>query len=212
MGTARPRPTPAIAVLIPMTRPWLSASAPPQSPVECRVSRDDVLDQARGVRLRAGMLRPRALMTRRPRRPRAQAGCRRPPRASHEKPVRVAILRRCRQLSVGADDGQASDSGSRPTTSKWATVPSANSAMPPLVSPTTWALVTRCVAPSQHHCRPCGLRAAHRIPQRRHLRRELRGNGGGDRGVGVQCVRLCVRIGGHAWTNDWASGRDSGLQ
>ena len=32
IGTARPRPTPATAVLMPITRPWESARAPPELP------------------------------------------------------------------------------------------------------------------------------------------------------------------------------------
>ena len=63
-GTARPRPTPATAVLMPTTREWLSASAPPELPgfraasvwITSSISRP-------ALALRVGRDRPRALTT-----------------------------------------------------------------------------------------------------------------------------------------------------
>src|SRR4051812_14848649 len=57
IGTARPSPTPATAVLIPITRPRPSASAPPELPgVERGVGLDHVVDDTH-VRARAGRKR-----------------------------------------------------------------------------------------------------------------------------------------------------------
>ena len=64
MGTASPRPTPATAVLMPTTRPFASASAPPELPGFRAASVWMTSSISRAVvRPRAGMLRPSALTT-----------------------------------------------------------------------------------------------------------------------------------------------------
>jgi hypothetical protein len=61
IGTARPRPTPATAVLMPTTRPRLSASAPPELPGLSAASVWITLSMMRPARReRAGRERPSA--------------------------------------------------------------------------------------------------------------------------------------------------------
>src|SRR6478735_8997098 len=101
MGTASPRPTPATAVLMPITRPRLSANAPPEFPglraasvwITSSISRA-------AVRERAGMLRPRPLTTPAVTVPDSDH------QGSDEQRVRVAVLGRGRYFAVRSDDGE----------------------------------------------------------------------------------------------------------
>ena len=145
MGTARPRPIPATAVLIPTTRPWASASAPPELPgLSDGVGLDDVLDHP-GRRAAAG---GHAAAERADDAGGHAAG--QPERVAHgdheladAQLVGVAVLRRARAPPGrrGAPRGRTARRG-RPRRPR-AVVPSANAASPAVASPTTWALVTR---------------------------------------------------------------------
>ena len=155
MGTAMPRPIPATAVLIPTTRPRLSASAPPELPGLSAASVWMTSSIRRAVvRVRTGMLRPRALTTPAVTVPERPSGL---PTATTSEPTRSELAS---PYSGGVGTSRSarmtamSDSGSRPTTWKWASVPSANSAVPSLASPTTWALVTRWDSPVRTTAEP----------------------------------------------------------
>ena len=172
--------------------------------VERGVGLDDVLDQAPGTCGFAPACCGRGRSRRPPSRcPRVRAGCRRRPRVSRRARSRVAVLRGCRHLSVGTDDGQV---GQRVTAHD---IEVGNCAVgelrvPPLASPTTWALVTRWDSRVRTTADPADSERRDRMRRAATFGVSAR-HGGGDRGVGVQCVRLCVRVGGHGWDND--SGR-----
>src|SRR6478735_1964104 len=119
-GTAMPRPTPATAVLMPTTRALASASAPPELP---GLSAASVWMTSSITRPRAGSDRPSALTTPAVTDPASPSGL---PTATTSWPT----------LSVSAS-----------TTRNGADVPSANSAVPVVALPTTWALVSRNPSP-----------------------------------------------------------------
>ena len=135
---------PATAVLMPTTRPLASASAPPELPGLSAASVWMTSSIRRAVvRPRAGMLRPRALTTPAVTLPASPRGL---PTATTREPT---LSRSASPYSGGAGTARSartiarSESGSRPTTSNVATVPSEKATSPLVASPTTWALVTR---------------------------------------------------------------------
>ncbi len=147
-GTASPSPTPATAVLIPTTWPDESASAPPELPGFSAASVWITSSIIRAVvRPRAGMLRPRPLTTPAVTLP---AKPERVPDRHHERahPQRPGVaVRRPAGTARSARSTARSDSESRPTTSKRATVPSANAASPEVAWPTTCPFVIRWPSP-----------------------------------------------------------------
>src|ERR1022692_2699559 len=143
-GTARPRPTPASAVLMPTTRPAESASAPPELPglraasvwMTSSITRTWAPD-------RVGSERPRALTTPAvtlPARPRGlpMATTSWPTRSADASPRRAGGRSPCSATSTAR-----SESGSRPRTRNRSCRPSARSSRPPSPPATTCAEVTR---------------------------------------------------------------------
>src|SRR5262245_34537583 len=143
-GTARPRPTPATAVLIPTTLAWLSASAPPELPGFSAASVWITSSIRRPAEpLRVGSDRPSALTTPAVTEPARPSGL---PTATTSWPTRsVSALPRVAASGAFARvrSTARSDSGSAPTTSKRDSVPSAKTVVPWVAPDTTWALVSR---------------------------------------------------------------------
>ena len=139
-----PRPTPATAVLMPTTRALASASAPPELP---GLSAASVWMTSSITRPRAGSDRPSALTTPAVTDPASPSGL---PTATTSWPT---LSLSASPSSAGSGVGPfarstaRSDSGSAPTTRNGADVPSANSAVPAVALPTTWALVSRNPSP-----------------------------------------------------------------
>src|SRR5262249_5051887 len=143
-GTAMPRPTPATAVLMPTTRALASASAPPELP---GLSAASVWMTSSITRPRAGSDRPSALTTPAVTDPASPSGL---PTATTSWPtLSVSASPSSAGSGVGplARSTARSDSGSAPTTRNGADVPSANSAVPVVALPTTWAVVSRNPSP-----------------------------------------------------------------
>src|SRR4051794_18903903 len=144
IGTARPSPTPATAVLIPTTRPSPFASAPPELPGFSAASVCTTFSTSRcAPRGPTGSDRPSALTTPAvtlPPKPRGLpiATTSWPTRNSPASPRRAAT-----RSELSARSTARSLSGSRPATVKRSSLPSANDATPPLARSTTWALVSR---------------------------------------------------------------------
>src|SRR3984885_10903953 len=147
-GTARPRPTPATAVLIPTTRDCASASAPPELPGFSAASVWITSSTSRAAApLRVGSDRPTALTTPAVTEPARPSGL---PTATTSWPTTsLSASQSSAAGSVGPliTNTARSDSGSAPTTVNVALVPSENSAVPPWPRPTTWALVSRNPSP-----------------------------------------------------------------
>ncbi len=115
------------------------------------------------------------------------------------QPVGVAVLRWRRGTARSARSTARSDSGSRPTTSKRAVVPSANAASPEDASPTTCALVTRWPSAVSTTPEPGRLAAAAADAQRGHARRQGLGHPDHDRRVRVQrLARDLLHVGSNA--------------
>ena len=147
IGTASPRPTPATAVLMPMTRPRESASAPPELP-GLRAASVWMTSSTIGWRCGCG-----SAATAQPADDTggdAAGHAERVADGDHQRSdlqvVHVAVDRRLGDRPVRPDDRQSA-SGSRPTISSLATLPSANVASPVSALPTTWALVIRWPSP-----------------------------------------------------------------
>src|ERR1700761_1358083 len=147
-GTARPRPTPATAVLMPMTLASESARAPPELPGLRAASVWMTSSMSRAPpRPPAGMDRPRALTTPAVTEPASPSGL---PTATTSWPTTSSSAS---PSSAGGGVGPAvrstarSDRGSAPTTRKGAVVPSENAAVPLSACPTTCALVSRNPSP-----------------------------------------------------------------
>src|SRR6202011_3561407 len=144
IGTARPTPMPASAVLMPTTRAELSASAPPELPGLRAAS---VWMTSSMIRVcgpnRAGRDRPRALTTPAVTLRANPSGL---PMATTSWPTR---RRSASPSSAAASSPRSacrtarSDSGSRPVTWYAISRPSASVSWPRLVSATTWADVMR---------------------------------------------------------------------
>src|SRR3954447_17668947 len=144
IGTARPSPTPATAVLIPTTQPSPLASAPPELPGFSAASVCTTFSTSRSApRGPTGSERPSALTTPAvtlPPKPRGLpiATTSWPTRSSPASPSCAAT----RSL-VSVRSTARSLSGSRPATAKRSSVPSANETAPPRERSTTCALVSR---------------------------------------------------------------------
>ena len=147
-GTASPTPTPATAVLMPITRAWLSASAPPEFPGFSAASVWITSSISRAAEaLRVGSDRPRALTTPAVTVPASPSGL---PTATTSWPTtRWSASPSSAGGGVGPDARSTarSDSGSAPTTRNGAVVPSAKDAVPAWAVPTTCALVSRKPSP-----------------------------------------------------------------
>ena len=145
---------------MPTTRPWESASAPPELPGLSAAS----------VWMTSSISRAGGAAARRHARPRradhaGRHGAGQPERVAdgdHERAdaqrVGVAVLRRARHRPVGADDGQV---GQRVAADDLEAGDGAvgERRLPAVASPTTWALVTGALA-GQHHGRARRLAAA----------------------------------------------------
>src|SRR2546427_10919890 len=145
MGTARPRPMPATAVLTPIRRACESASAPPELPGFSAASVWITSSMNRRFPLPSAVAseRPNPLTT--------------PDVTDPEKPIGFPIattswptlswsalpIRMGWRLSVRARATARSLSGSAPTTSTSCSVPSMNDALAAPPAATTWAEVTR---------------------------------------------------------------------
>ena len=143
-GTAIPTPIPATAVLIPTTRAWLSASAPPELP-GLRAASVWITSSIRrtAAPLRVGSDRPRALTTPAVTEPARPSGL---PTATTSWPTTswsASPSSAGGGVSPEARSTARSDSGSAPTTVNGVEVPSPNEAVPDWAWPTTWALVSR---------------------------------------------------------------------
>src|SRR5215472_8164008 len=143
-GTARPRPTPATAVLIPTTLAWLSASAPPELPGFSAASVWITSSIRRAAEpLRVGSDRPSALTTPAVTEPASPSGL---PTATTSWPTTSSSAS---PSLAGGGVGPAarstarSESGSAPTVVNGTEVPSPNEAVPDCAFPTTCALVSR---------------------------------------------------------------------
>src|SRR4051794_1189192 len=152
IGTARPRPTPATAVLTPTTSPRPGTSAPPELPGLRAASVWMTLSMMRvAARLRAGSERPSAETTPAVTEPANPLGL---PIATTSWPTRslsasprVAATR----SRASARSTARSESGSAPTISNENSRPSVKDALPRWRAPaTTWADVSR---------KPSGVRA-----------------------------------------------------
>ena len=145
-GTAIPRPTPATAVLMPTTRAWLSASAPPELPGLSAASvwmTSSIRRPPPGV----GSDRPRALTTPAVTEPARPSGL---PTATTSWPTTswsASPSSAGGGVAPEALSTARSDSGSAPTTVNGVEVPSPNEAVPDCALPTTWALVSRNPSP-----------------------------------------------------------------
>ena len=144
IGTARPSPIPATAVLMPTTRPRESASAPPELPGLSAASVWITFSTRRLARpSRAASDRPSALTTPAVTVPANPSGL---PMATTSCPTRSRAA-----SPSGAGCGAPpvvrttarSDRASRPTTRNDSSEPSTNVAVPWSESATTWADVTR---------------------------------------------------------------------
>ena len=144
IGTARPSPIPATAVLMPTTRPAaVGERAAGVARVQRRVGLDDVLDEparpavARGERAPEGADDARRHAAGEPERI-----ADRDDELADAQPIRVAERRRRAGRRRSPGSTARSESGSRPTTSKPSSVPSTNAAVPPGAPATTWAEVS----------------------------------------------------------------------
>ena len=129
---------------MPTTRPWESASAPPELPGLRAASVWMTSSIIRAVvRPRAGIERPSALTTPAVTEPASPSGL---PTATTSEPTRSESAS---PYSGGLGTSRSvrttarSESASVPTTSNRAVVPSPNAASPAVAPPTTWALVIR---------------------------------------------------------------------
>jgi hypothetical protein len=143
IGTARPRPQPATAVLMPTTRDDESASAPPELPGLSAASVWMTSSTTRAVRpSRVGSDRPSPLTTPAVTDPASPSGV---PTATTSWPTRRVLAS---PSSAGggvvsrARTTARSDSGSAPTTSTSDSDPSLNTARPRTARATTCALVS----------------------------------------------------------------------
>ena len=143
IGTARPSPKPATAVLTPTTRPAESASAPPELPGFSAASVWITSSMRRTCRpSRTGNDRPSALTTPAVTEPARPIGL---PTAMTSWPMRrLSASPRVAGGTLVPDTRRTarSASGSAPTTSKRTWSPVVNSAVPPSAYATTWALVS----------------------------------------------------------------------
>ena len=139
IGTARPSPMPAIAVLMPTTRPRPLASAPPELPGLRAASVWITFSMIRAGRrpAGAGRARPRAETTPAVTEPSKPCGL---PIATTSWPTRSSSAS---PSSAGASPPSSartiarSESGSRPRTEKRSSRPSVNAARPPLAGAAT---------------------------------------------------------------------------
>ena len=213
MGTASPSPMPGHRRADPDHAPVaVGQGASGVAGVERGVGLDDVLDQPRR-RARARRHAPSQRRSRRRRSPfrRGPGGCRQPPPGSprgasrpRRTPVDSAPRGRCaRRRGQTADRARRRRSG-RPCHRR----------TPPCPRPprsTTWELVTRCPSPVSTTADPPDSPPPHPDAQRRHSRRQLRRDGGDDRGVGVQGARLGFGVAGHQWGNERLQARIPGF-
>nr|WP_246077336.1 hypothetical protein [Actinomadura hallensis] len=203
MGTAKPRPIPATAVLTPTTRPRESARAPPELPgLRGGVGLDDVLDDADGG-AGAGALRGRQGPAERRdhpggHRPRKAEGVadRDDQLADHE---RVAVSERDRvgDGAVGAHDRQVrqrvgADDGER------AGLAVGEGGVPAGRGADDVGVGEQEPVAGERDGRAGALAAAVPHAQRGHARGQLAGDGGHRPGVGVQRRLAAGGIGDHA--------------
>ena len=188
IGTASPRPQPATAVLIPTTRDEESASAPPELPGLSAASVWITSSTTRAVRpSRVGSDRPSPLTTPAVTEPVSPSGL---PTATTSWPTwSVPASPRVAGSGVAARARTTarSDSGSAPTTSTSASAPSLNTARPRTARDDHVRVGEEQPVGREDdgRARAAATVAAGHL-QRGDVRREVRGDGGDDAGVGVQ--------------------------